>query len=78
MTAATVCDLNFSKKVPNCKTKIKNMFLASMPHIYPDERSTNNGIRVAAETCKVLGIDSSFVPEGQSMSGKLGFLYSQQ
>ena len=73
MTAATVCDLNFSKKVPNCKTEIENMYLASMPHIYPDERSTNNSIRVAAETCRVLGLNSDFVPKGQSMSGTLGF-----
>ena len=73
MTAATVCDLNFSKKVPNCKTEIEGMYLASMAHIYPDERSTNNSIRVAAELCKTLGISKVNVPEGQSMSGKLGF-----
>ena len=73
MTAATVCDLNFSKKIPNCKTEIEGMYLASMPHIYPDERSTNNSIRLAAEANKVMGVDASFVPYGQSMSGKIGF-----
>jgi protoporphyrinogen oxidase len=73
-TAATVCDLHFSKKVPNCKTEIKNLFICSMPHIYPDERSTNNSIRIAAEACRVMGIDASFVPANASLSGKLGFL----
>lgn len=72
-TAATVCDLNFSEKVPNCKTEYENFFVANMTHIYPDERSTNNSIRVAAEACKALGMDMSEVPYGASLSGKIGF-----
>jgi protoporphyrinogen oxidase len=72
-TAATVCDLNFSAKVPNCKTEIGNLYLANMSHIYPDERSANNSIRVAAEACRVLGIYSDQVPKGASLSGGIGF-----
>lgn len=72
-TAATVCDLNFSEKVPSCKTEIEGLYVANMTHIYPDERSTNNSIRVAAEACKVMGIDTSDVPYGASLSGKIGF-----
>jgi len=72
-TAATVCDLNFSKKVPACKTDVDNLYVANMTHIYPDERSTNNSIRVAAEACKVMGIDTSSVPYGASLSAKIGF-----
>jgi protoporphyrinogen oxidase len=72
-TAATVCDLNFSEKVPACKTEIEQLYIANMAHIYPDERSTNNSIRVAAEACRVMGIDSDFVPKGASLSGKIGF-----
>lgn len=71
--AATVCDLNFSEKVPSCKTEIENLYLANMAHIYPDERSTNNSIRVAAEACQVMGINTDFVPYGASLSGKIGF-----
>jgi protoporphyrinogen oxidase len=71
--AATVCDLNFSEKVPSCKTPIENLYLANMAHIYPDERSTNNSIRVAAEACRVMGINGNFVPYGASLSGKIGF-----
>jgi protoporphyrinogen oxidase len=71
--AATVCDLNFSEKVPSCKTPIENLYLANMAHIYPDERSTNNSIRVAAEACRVMGVNADFVPYGASLSGKIGF-----
>jgi len=71
-TSAIVCDLNFSQKVPNCVTPIKNLFLANMSHIYPDERSCNNSIRVAAQACKKMGIDSSVVPFNSSLAGKIG------
>ncbi len=72
-TGATVCDLNFSEKILPCKTPIKNMYLANMSHVYPDERSTNNSIRVAAEACKVMEIDTTFVPYHQSLAAKIGF-----
>ena len=72
-TAATVCDLDFSKKVPPCETGVGNFYLANMVHIYPDERSTNNSIRVAAETCQAMNIDTTQVPYGASLSGKIGF-----
>lgn len=71
-TAATVCGLNFSKIVPNCKTPINNLYLANMSHIYPDERSCNNGIRIAAQACSKIGIDASMVPRGKSLSGQIG------
>lgn len=71
-TAATVCDLNFSEKVPNCKTPINNLYLVNMSHIYPDERSCNNAIRIAAQACRKIGIDSSMVPQGTSLSGQIG------
>ena len=72
-TAATVCDLNFSKKITDCKTDIDNFFVANMMHVYPDERSVNNSIRLAAEACKVMGINSKFVPIGSSISAVIGF-----
>lgn len=72
-TAATVCDLRFSHKVPDCKTTIEGLHLSNMAHVYPDERSVNNSIRVAAETIRVLGHDSAMVPKGRSLSGLLGF-----
>lgn len=71
--AATVCDLEFSKKVPNCKTEFDGMYVANMAHLYPDERSVNNSIRIAAEACKKMGFAQVVVPEGNSLAGKLGF-----
>jgi protoporphyrinogen oxidase len=72
-TAATVCDLNFSKKVPSCKTPVENMYIVNMSHIYPDERSTNNSIRIAAEACRVMGIANNLIEKTNSLSGKIGF-----
>jgi len=72
-TAATVCDLNFSKKIPNCKSPVTNLFIANMSHVYPDERSTNNSIRVAIEACKTMGITNKNVLKTNSLSGKIGF-----
>ena len=71
-TAAIVCDLNFSDKIPTYKTPIENMYIASMVHVYPDERSANNSIRIAKYACKNIGMDVSFIPEGDSLSGKIG------
>lgn len=53
-TAATVCDLNFSQKVPAYKSPIAGLFVANMAHIYPDERSVNNSIKVAINLDTVL------------------------
>lgn len=71
-TAATVCDLNFSKKVPSYRTPINNLFTVNMTHIYPDERSCNNSIRTAAIACNIIGINTSYVPIGRSLSGLIG------
>lgn len=70
-TAAVVCDLNFSSKVPSCRSPLKRMYLASMAHVYPDERSCNNSVRVAAEACKVMGLETAFVPRCASLSGRI-------
>jgi protoporphyrinogen oxidase len=73
-TAATVCGLNFSGMVPQCRTPIENLFIVNMSHIYPDERSCNNAIRIAANACRTIGIDSSMVPSGTSLSGQIGMI----
>ena len=71
--AAVVCDLNFSKKVPSCKTAVENLYLANMAHVYPDERSVNNAIRIAVEACKVMDLGVENIPYNTSLSGKIGF-----
>jgi len=69
--AAVVCDLNFSRKVPACRAPLRRLFVAGMPHIYPDERSCNNSIRVAAEACRVMGLETPPVPRGASLAGQI-------
>lgn len=71
--AATVCDLGFSAKVPDCATAIPNVFIANMSHVYPDERSTNNSIRIAAATCNALGIKHDLDKKTNSLSARIGF-----
>jgi protoporphyrinogen oxidase len=53
-TAATVCDLNFSQKIPAYRTPIPNLYVANMTHVYPDERSVNNSIKVALDADAIL------------------------
>lgn len=72
-TAATFCDLNFSEKVLPARLPIRNLYIANMTHIYPDERSVNNSIRVAAEACRIMGIEVKSMPKGTSLSGQVGF-----
>jgi protoporphyrinogen oxidase len=72
-TAATVCDLGFSRKVPDFHTPVSGLHLATMAHVYPDERSVNNSIRVAAEAVRSLGYEAVMVPTGRSLSGRIGF-----
>lgn len=71
-TAAIACWVNFSRNVPHCKTPIRNLYIVNMSHIYPDERSCNNAIRIAAQACNKIGIDTSMVPYGPSLSGQIG------
>lgn len=72
-TAATVCDFNFSAKVPRCDATIENMFIANMSHVYPDERSVNNSIRVSLEALKVMNVDHRVNLNSNSLSAQIGF-----
>ncbi len=70
--AATVVHRNYSSVVPRCRTPIEKLYVSTMAHIYPDERSVNNCIRIAANACRVMGIRHD-VPDGVSLSGQVGF-----
>ncbi len=72
-TAATVCDIGFSEKIPSCQSPVDNMFLANMSHVYPDERSVNNSIKVAYEALRTMGIPQDFLKKSNSLSAKTGF-----
>jgi len=43
-----------------------------MCHLYPDERSCNNCVRLAAGVLEAMGFDTAEVPRGISMAGILG------
>jgi protoporphyrinogen oxidase len=70
--AAPITGLKFSEKIPSYDTPIPGLYMAAMPHVYPDERSTNNSIRIAVAAVKGMGLDSSLVPEGNSLAAKFG------
>lgn len=70
--AAPITGLTFSEKIPSYDTPIPGLYMAAMPHVYPDERSTNNSIRIAAAAVKEMGLESHFVPEGSSLAAKFG------
>lgn len=71
-SAAPVCDLNYTEKVVRFNPGIHNLYIANMTHLYPEERSVNNSIRLAAEVCNEMGMDVSFIPKGYSIAGKIG------
>ena len=69
---ATMTDMGFHEKIPRMDSPLKNLLVASMCHIYPDERSVNNSIRVAAEAVRHLNLEKTAdeVPRGLSFSAK--------
>jgi protoporphyrinogen oxidase len=72
--AAPVCDLGFSSRVPRFASPLDGLYVASMPHVYPDERSVNNSIRVAANAIRELcGAEAPVVSTNASLSGQIGF-----
>ncbi len=70
--AAPITGLKFSERVPSYDTPIPGLYMAAMPHVYPDERSTNNSIRIAAAAVDAMNLDSGFVPSGSSLAATHG------
>ncbi|WP_263820538.1 FAD-dependent oxidoreductase [Salinibacter sp.] len=70
--AAPITGLGFSRLVPSYDSPVSGLFTACMPQVYPDERSTNNSIRIAAGAVDAMGIDTSFLPQGPSLAGRHG------
>lgn len=70
--AAPLPDLGFSRRIPTMRSPLPGLFTAGMVHIYPDERSVNNCIRVAAELVRTLGFPeiANQVPRGPGLAGR--------
>ncbi len=70
--AAPMPDAGFSERIPKFKSPVANLFVAAMPHVYPEERSVNNCVRIAAEAAEAMNVDASCVPRGASVAGVYG------
>ncbi|MEC9093397.1 MAG: FAD-dependent oxidoreductase, partial [Planctomycetota bacterium] len=72
--AAPLTNMGFKDRIPGFRTPIPNVFMASMCHLYPEERSVNNSIRVAAELAREMGENAAacLVPSGISQAGQVG------
>ena len=73
-TAAPLTGMGFRDQVPPFASPIQNVYVASMCHLYPEERSVNNSIRVAAELMRAMGESEAWqqVPSGISEAGQIG------
>ncbi|MEE2639768.1 MAG: FAD-dependent oxidoreductase, partial [Planctomycetota bacterium] len=72
--AAPLPDMGFRDRVPVFQTPLKDVYMASMCHLHPEERSVNNSIRVAAELARQMGENraADSVPRGISDAGQIG------
>src|SRR6185369_6397874 len=72
--AAPATELGFHRLIPKFKSPISGLTVATMAHVYPDERSVNNSIRVAAEAIRAMGDSdaANAVPRNMSLSAKYG------
>ncbi len=72
-TAAIHTEIGFRKNIIDVNTSVSGLYIGNMMHVFPDERSINNAIVVASKACQQMNIDTSYVPHGKSLSGKIGF-----
>ena len=42
-----------------------------MPHVYPDERSVSNAIRIAYNTCQNAGFNLPELPQGNNIAAQI-------
>jgi len=72
--AAPQTVIGFHRSIPPFRSPVPGLFLANMCHVYPDERSVSNSIRIAAEAVRAMGLAATAdrVPRGLSLAGKYG------
>ena len=72
--AAPICELNFSERVTAVQSSVDGVYICNMQHVYPDERSINNAIIIAAKIGELIGVSSSHLPPKRKvLSGSIGF-----
>jgi protoporphyrinogen oxidase len=55
--AQPVIPINYSKTIPELKTPVKNVYIASMNHIYPWDRGTNNALNLGHNAAQLIKED---------------------
>jgi len=72
--AAPLPGVGFHRTIPPFRSPLPGLFTANMAHVYPDERSVNNSVRVAAEAVRAMGFEEAadLAPRGFSLSAKYG------
>jgi protoporphyrinogen oxidase len=52
--AQPIIELNYSKKKPPLLTPIKNLYIANMHQIYPEDRGTNNAVALGKKVAQII------------------------
>ncbi len=55
--AQPVIPINYSKKIPSVRTPVRGIYLASLNHIYPWDRGTNNALGLGEKVAKEIICD---------------------
>ena len=57
--AQPIVTLNYSEKIPDHRTPLKNLYLANTSQIYPEDRGTNYSVRLGNDIAKLVDGDLS-------------------
>ena len=52
--AQPIIGVNYSKRIPNHRTPIKNLYLANTTQIYPEDRGTNYSVRMGRQVARMV------------------------
>ena len=57
--AQPIIGINYSQRMPNHRTPIKNLYLANTTQIYPEDRGTNYSVRMGRQVARMVMDDHS-------------------
>jgi hypothetical protein len=68
--AQPIVTLNYSEKIPDHRTPLKNLYLANTSQIYPEDRGTNYSVRLGNRISKLVLEDvAATLPAGNHADG---------
>ena len=62
--AQPVVDCGYRRRIPDTRTPLANLLLATMAQVYPEDRGTNHAVRQGREAARVLSSDGRFATGG--------------